>query len=773
MLTKKSLLKEFQKDPEKHWKVEIFQEKGFTRKACSCGKAFWSLSDRKECPEHEEYGFIGRKSAKAKWDYVESWKEFEKFFRKKGHTPVPRYPVISRWHPTLFFTQASIQDFQRFDGDVLEFDYPHNPLIVPQACLRFNDIENVGVTGRHMTAFVMAGQHAFNDASGKGYWKDRCIELNFEFLSKVMGIPEEEITYVEDVWAMNDMSAFGPSMESFSKGLEIVNSVFMQFQGMPDGSYRELPLRVIDVGWGFDRLSWFTQGTPTIYDSSFGPVVEKFKEDMSLEYNEELFRRYAVMSKNLDIECVSDLRKSRMETARKLGVSVEDLERNLAPMEAAYAVLDHSRALAFAISDGGMPSNVGGGYNLRVIARRAMSFIEKYGWKIRLEDVALRHAEYLRNMFPELGGSEDEIVKVLSVEEKKFRQNRERSKKIADSFRGKSPSMDELVKLYDSEGVTPEQIGVEVPPEFYDEVTKRHMVQEKIEKKPGIDVSGIEPTKILYYDEPYVFEFDARVVKVFGDNNNLVVLDRTAFYPTGGGQMHDTGTINGVGVVDVFKVGKVVVHKLNGPMDRLEKVECTVDKIRREKLMRHHDAVHIVNGATKQVLGPHVNQAGSEKDIDKARLDITHYESLTGEEVEKIERLANEIAKKGVKITKKEMPRGEAEQKYGFRIYQGGYVPSKQIRVVEVEKFDIEACGGTHDDSTSSAYPIKIIGTKKIADGMVRIELVAGEVAMDYMRDKAKILREVAGRLGVKEEDVPGAVRNLFEAWKKARKGKR
>jgi alanyl-tRNA synthetase len=624
-----------------------------------------------------------------------------------------------------------------------------------------------------MTAFVMAGQHAFNDGSGKGYWKERCIELNFEFLSKIMGIPGEEITYVEDLWAMNDMSAFGPSMESFSKGLEIVNSVFMQFQGVSGGTYRELPLKVIDVGWGFDRLSWFTQGTPTVYDSSFGPVADKFKKDMSLEYDLDLFRRYAVIAKNLDIDCEPDLKRSRSDTAKRLGISVDELEKKIGPMEAAYAVLDHSRALAFAISDGGMPSNVGGGYNLRVIARRAMSFIEKHGWNVRLDDIALQHADYLRKMFPELSESEEEIKKVLSVEEKKFRQNRDRSKKIATSFAGRKPSMEELVRLYDSDGITPEQLGVDVPAEFYDEVTKRHVSREKDERKPKLDVSGIPPTQILYYEEPYIFEFGAKILKIFGDNHDLIVLDRTAFYPTSGGQMHDTGTINGVKVIDVFKVGKIIVHRLASPLEKSEDASCSVDRARRERLMRHHDAVHILNGAARAVLGSHVNQAGSEKDEDKARLDITHYESLTEGEIEEIERLANEVAKKGVKILKEEMARGEAEQKYGFRIYQGGYVPSKNIRVVEVKDFDIEACGGTHGHDTSEAYPIKIIGTKKIADGMVRIEIVAGEAALEYMREKARILGEVAKKLGVGEEEVPVAVRKLFDEWKKARKGKK
>ncbi|RLJ06455.1 MAG: alanine--tRNA ligase, partial [Candidatus Aenigmatarchaeota archaeon] len=231
MLTKEGLKKEFEKNWKKHYEVELFREKGFIRKKCpNCGKNFWTLDpDRKLCgdPPCENYGFIGKTITKGKWDYIETWKQFEKFFVKEGHTSIPRYPVIDRWRPDLFFTIASIQDFQRLDQGNMVFEYPANPLVVPQVCLRFNDISNVGVTGRHHTSFIMSGQHAFGYPK-EGYFKDRCMELNFGFLHRVMGIPETEITYIEDLWTMPDFSAFGPSIEAFSKGLELVNHVFMQ-----------------------------------------------------------------------------------------------------------------------------------------------------------------------------------------------------------------------------------------------------------------------------------------------------------------------------------------------------------------------------------------------------------------------------------------------------------------------------------------------------------------------------------------------------------------
>ena len=403
MLTKQIVKKEFEKEPDKYWGVEIFKEKGFVRKQCEkCGKFFWTLQqDRKVCPDQpcSNYEFIGKTITKVKWDYIEAWKEFEKFFVKNGHTSIKRYPVVSRWHPKLFFTIASIQDFQRIEPTGVVFEYPENPLIVPQISLRFNDIPNVGITGKHMTCFQMSGQHAFNDETGRGYWKDKCIELNFNFLTKVMGIPEQEVIYVGNIWAMPDFSAFGPCIESFSKGLEIVNSVLMQFKAT-DSGFAELPIKVIDVGWGHERLPWFTQGTPTVYEVAFGPVIEKLMKATGIEYDKKFFAKYSRFAGSLDIDEVPDIKLARINLAKQLKTSVDEIERKIAPLEVMFAVADHTKTLVFAITDGGIPSNVGGGYNLRVVLRRALSFIDKFKLNLKLEDVAFWHIDYLKKIFP-------------------------------------------------------------------------------------------------------------------------------------------------------------------------------------------------------------------------------------------------------------------------------------------------------------------------------------------------------------------------------------
>ncbi|MBI4009599.1 MAG: alanine--tRNA ligase [Candidatus Aenigmarchaeota archaeon] len=770
MITKQEILKTFQKESEKHWKVKIFEDEGFVRKNCnSCKKGFWTLDlGRKHCPDPacgEEYNFIENPITKKSWDYMETWKLFEKFFVRNNHSSISRYPVVSRWRNDLFFNIASIVDFQRFDNGVMSFDYPANPLIVPQMCLRFSDIQNVGITGRHHTCFMMPGQHAFNPPK-EGYWKDECIQLNFDFLTKEMGIPREDLIYVEDLWTMPDFSALGPYIETFSRGLELVNSGFMQF-GISNNSIKELPMKSIDVGWGLDRLVWFSNGTPTGYEAVFGSVLDKVKKICEIDYDREFFFKYAKIAGSLNIEETPDLKIAREKVARQLNVDVDKLERNIAPLEAVYSICDHSRALAFAISDAALPSNVGGGYNLRVILRRALSFIKKFDWSLKLEDVAIWHADYLKKLFPELKKHEDDIVKILQVEEKRYNQMRERSRKIIDDHAGRKIPEEELMKLYESEGITPEQLSTETPPNFYQKITEKHMGHKAAEEKFPFDVGNLPATNILYYEKPPVFEFKAKVLKAF---DGFVVLDQTAFYPTQGGQMHDTGYIDDARVMDVIKIGNVIIHKIEGNAKEKQNIIGKIDKTRRDKLRRHHDSIHIINGVVHKMIGPWCHQYGTEKDVDKARIDITHYEALTDEQVEEIEKMANEIIQKNLPITKTLMDRSEAENKYGFEIYTGGYVPSKQIRVVSIGNFDTEACAGTHSDSTGDIGHIAVVKTKRIADGLVRIEIKAGDVALEYLKDKERVLQEVAKKLNVNEEDVPKAVERLFETWKKKRK---
>lgn len=774
MITKGEILREFRKNPEKYWKIELFEREGFKRKICKiCGKGFWCLEEDEVCPEHKPYGFIENPITKVKWNFISAWKVYEKFFNKKGHETVKRYPVVSRWRPDLFFTIASIQDFQRIEPIGLTFQYPANPLIVPQICLRFNDLSNVGITGKHLTCFQMSGQHAFNEKGKWVYWKDECIELNFEFLTKVMGIPKEKIIYVEDLWAMPDFSALGPCIEAHSLGLELVNNVFMEFKF--ENGLKPLSIKVVDVGWGHDRLPWFTLGTCTIYDAVFPYAIEKICKECSVKFDKDVFKEFSRYASTLNVEEVENVEKEKKKIARKLGLDLKELEEKIKEIQAVYMIADHSRALAFAICDGALPSNVGGGYNLRVILRRALRLIKKFNWEIKLDDVAISHVEFLGKMFPELKENEEQIRKIIEIEEKKFLKSREEVKRVISQIVKRKEKLDEndLIKLYESRGVSPEDLieanlKIEIPPTFYSRLAQKHISPRKEIEELKFDISNLPKTEILFYIKPEIYEFEARVLKVFPEN--WVVLDKTAFYPTSGGQLHDKGEIDGKEVLNVIKVGGIILHKLAKEIEEGKKVFCKVDKKRRKILTLHHDAIHIINAAARKVLGNHINQYGTLKDVDKARIDLTHYASLSEEEIEKIEKLANEIIEKNLPIIKKFMLREEAEEKYGFKIYQGGYVPEKVLRIIEIPDFDVESCGGTHSDSTKEIGLIKIIRSKRIADGLVRIELVAGNVALSYLKSKEKILKKVAEMLEVREDEIPEKVEEIFKKWKKLRK---
>lgn len=269
---KRELSTLFASDPERYYKVDLFDNEGFKRQKCSkCDKFFWSLTEREFCPDHECYSFIGNPPTSRRLDYINAWKEIESYFESNNHSIIRRYPVVCRWRDDLYFTIASIVDFQRIMNNKVVFELPSNPLVVPQMSLRFNDIENVGLSGRHYTGFCMIGQTCNADADG-GYWKDKCIELDYEMLTHKLGIHSHEIVFVEDVWI--GAGAFGYSLEYYVNGLELGNAVFTEFEGN-ENNYHVMDNKIIDMGAGLERLSWITMGTPTSYDCSFGPVVQK------------------------------------------------------------------------------------------------------------------------------------------------------------------------------------------------------------------------------------------------------------------------------------------------------------------------------------------------------------------------------------------------------------------------------------------------------------------------------------------------------------------
>ena len=761
-MEKQSLLSLFTSNPDKYYKVSLFDEKGFKRQNCKlCGKFFWSINDKVACPEHENYSFIGDPPTSKRLDFVNTWKELSSFFRKNDHELIQRYPVVCRWREDLYFTIASIVDFQRVMNGKIVFEIPKNPLVVPQMCLRFNDIENVGLTGRHYTSFCMIGQTCNADAPG-GYWKDRCIELDHALLKEVLGIQSEEITFVEDVWM--GAGAFGNSLEYYVRGLELGNAVFTEFEG-DEHNYRTLDNRIIDMGAGLERMSWITLGTPTSYDATFGPVIKKLKDiigidnDSNPEFLSQYFRIFSEKYSNYHY----DVRLLKTNIAKEMGVSYEALEKTILPYETLSVIADHTRTLLFAISDGSLPSNVGGGYNLRIILRRTLALLARYGWNVNLEDIMDLHIDQLKAMYPELYEHKNDVRTIIQIESGRYSSSKVRMYSIAKSMltTKKSPSVEDLIRMYESDGITPDfllETGVieKIPPDFYLKLAELHTSHES-KRVPVVEtITGLKPTRLLYYEDASIREFDARILRIV--KGKYMILDQTAFYPRGGGQEPDFGYIEGIKITDVVKQNDIVLHKLDGsskdhfPEDKI--VHGIVDNERRLAITKNHSATHILNSAARNSLGPWVWQNSAFKEEHYARLDITHHSALTIEEIKQIEKTANEVVQRNLPILINVFERSDAEKRYTFRIYQGGAVPSNNVRIVNIDGWDVEACGGTHVNKTGEIGLIKILKTERIQDGVVRLEYVAGNNALKYVQSQESQLLHIAQSLGSSKEKV-------------------
>jgi alanyl-tRNA synthetase len=504
-------------------------------------------------------------------------------------------------------------------------------------------------------------------------------------------------------------------------------------------------------------------------------VIDKMNDLCKVKVDEELFLKYSQLAGTMNAEDFGSLSAQRSIIAKRLGVDAGAMEKQFAPREAMYAVADHARTLLFAIADGMLPSNSGGGYNLRILLRRAMNFINYYRFPLTLAEVVNWHIDYLQKMYPELEEHREDVAEVLGVELSRYASSAERVAKIVSSVSSSSQdlSTEDLMQLYDSDGVTPEQLieagaKVALPEDFYEKVQARHLTKKTENERPKYDISGMPPTELLYYGDEYQFNFEAKVLEVF--ENKQVVLDRTLFYPRGGGQEPDKGTMGACRVVDVEKYGEVVLHRIDGEAPKKgSQVSCCVDSDRRLKIMKIHTATHLINGSSRQILGPWVWQHSAFKEETYGRLDITHFAHLTQEEIYKIENLANEMVRRNLEVKATFMPRKTAEEKYGFRLYQGGVVPTKLLRVVNIGDWDIEACGGTHSRTTGEVGFIKITKVERVQDGIERIEFTAGEPAMEYVHKTDAELEDLSAILGTQRENLPRVVSSLVQELDAAR----
>lgn len=771
----KRLMKpEFAKNYEKYYPVRTLTSLGYSRHVCKhCGRGFWSQDERDYCDEAEcsgGYRFIGESLTRKKFEYKEAWDTYVKIFEQWDYVPLERYPTVCRWYEDLYFVAAGINDFQPYvvSGEI---EPPARAVLEPQFCLRFNDIDNVGITGRHYTGFIMVGQHVFNSPDKYVYFKEEGIGQIHHFLTQGLGIPSNELVFHEDVWAGG--GNFGPSIEYFSRGLELGNQVYMQYEQLPEG-FRELKTKVIDMGAGLERWAWFSQGKPMSYDAAFPRTMDFLYRKTGYRPDHDFQSKFARYAGILNVDDIEDMGSVWNDVAKQVGMDLEELKKEVYRARALYAIADHTRSLLVAIHDGALPSNVGGGYNLRNLLRRCWTLIDQYNFDLDLNDVFRCHIDEFGSWYTELKdyGS---LFDIIGVERSRYEESRRKSRDIIKRMvRSKEQfTPEKLVELYDSQGISPELIkeakpDISIPDDFYARVQARH--EAKPHRKIEInETQGLPKTRMMYYEKPRECRFEANVIRMLPPSR--VVLDQTLFYPLGGGQASDTGFINGIRVTDVYKQDGVIVHVLESPLPSdTTKVTGEVDKDRRRILSAHHSATHIVNYAARKVLGNHVWQAGAEKTPEKARLDITHYESLTFEQLQEIERVANDLVMKHVPVTIKEMSRTEAEQKYSMRIYQGGAVPGKMLRIVIIGDYDIEACGGIHVANTSEVGFIKMLSSERIQDGVVRLEFKSLENSLREIQHHEALLKEVSDLWGVNYDDIPKTAMRFFNEWKELSK---
>jgi alanyl-tRNA synthetase len=787
-------------DLEEAYRLEYFEEEGFVRRECpECGDHFWTLDeDRETCgePPCEDYGFIDDPGLDDAYSLAEMREAFLSFFEDNDHGRIDPYPVAAnRWRDDVLLTQASIYDFQPHVTSGRS-PPPANPLAVSQPSIRMNDIDNVGKTGRHTMAFEMMGHHAFNADEGSDYayegevyWKDQCVEYCVEFF-RTFGVEPEELTFIEYPWCGGGNA--GPALEVIYEGLELATLVFMSMKLDEDGEYElhdgntysMMDRRVVDTGYGLERWTWMSQGTPTVYEAVYPEMIDFLTDNAGVEYTDEaaeVVNRAARLAGHMDIDEAEDMESARGVIADELGVDRDRLADLMEPLEAIYAIADHCRTLAYMFGDEIVPSNVGTGYLARMVLRRTARLRDEVGVDAPLDELVDMQADRLGYQ------NRDTIRSMVRTEVEKYQETLDRGarrvRQLAEEYadRGEPIPTDELVELYDSHGIQPDMVEeiaaeqgatVDVPEDFYGVVAERHEAGQAFEDAGEADerLDDLPETERLYYEDQQRCEFEAVVLDVFEREDGYdVVLDQTMFYPEGGGQPADHGTLSSdeatVEVTDVQIRDGVVLHRTDDPVGKGEFVRGQVDEARRRRHMRHHTATHIVGHAARQVLGDHVRQAGAQKSETSARLDLGHYERISREEVEEIERVANEVVMDNEPVRPEWVDRHEAVEAHGFDIYQGGVPVGEQIRLVHADA-DTQACGGTHVARTGDVGAIKVLSTERVQDGVERLTYAAGDAAIEATQETEDALYGAAEVLDVDPQEVPATAERFFEEWK-------
>ena len=775
--------------------LSFFHDSGFIRQKCSkCNGFFWSTAEVELCGDAPcvEYSFIGKPLFSKPMNLDEAREAFLSFFEKKSHKRVDRASVVARWRNDIYLSIASIAVFQPHVTSGSSKP-PANPLTISQPCIRLNDLESVGRSGRHLTTFEMMAHHAFNDEEEKIYWQNRTVELCHELYTS-LGLEGSKITYKENPWVGGGNG--GEAFEVLAGGLELATLVFMDLEEDPEGDielkgikFRRMPRSIVDTGYGLERLVWASQGTSTIYEAVFPEIVSYLTKRANLEKTLEnansLITENAKLCGVLSIDYGSDLTELRQMVLERLKVlghnlSLSEFTSTIEPLEKVFAIVDHCRSLVFMFGDGIVPSNVKAGYLARMVLRRTVLLLRDLGVSEILPELVSNHIDNFSKTYPELKANKSHILDMIDLEMVRFNKTLERGRRaVKRALDTGGINQQKLLELYDSQGLPPSVVSefaenqghsITVPDGFFAMVADRHQGDSK-EKEKNLDFIEIEPTNLDFYQDMDKRTFTS---KVLYSSSNQICLESTLFYPEGGGQLSDIGHIEWSNekskMIDAQKIGDVVVHNLEGPLPPVGTiVSGVVDDSHRSGLSRHHTATHLIGAAARKILGTHVWQAGASKYPDRARLDITHHKRISLEVIEKIEAHVNELIIEDYQISTDFYSREEADSKYGDTLYQGGAPKYRNVRVVEIPGIDAQACAGTHVSSTSHVVAVKVLRTERIQDGVERIEFSAGPDAIKASQKERALLEETAEELGVPVDQAPLAAQKFVKEWKELR----
>ncbi|ATO50618.1 alanine--tRNA ligase [Brevibacillus laterosporus] len=705
------------------------------------------------------------------------------FFVSKGHCIEPSASLVPVDDPSLLWINSGVATLKKyFDGRII----PDNPRITnAQKSIRTNDIENVGRTARHHTFFEMLGNFSIGD-----YFKVESIHWAWEFLTspewigfdpeklsvtihpeddeafeiwnKEIGVPEERIIRLEgNFWDIGEGPS-GPNTEIFydrgesfgndpsdpelypggenERYLEVWNLVFSQFNHNPDGTYTPLPKKNIDTGMGLERMVSVIQNVDNNYETDLlFPLIEQTSKISGVSY----------------------------KTNDELDVALK-------------VIADHVRTVTFAIGDGALPSNEGRGYVLRRLLRRAVRMGKMLGiQKPFLYTLTKTVGDMMGVFYPEVVQKRDFIERVIRAEEERFHETLEEGLSILEGMvkatkasGGNQLSGPDTFKLYDTYGFPIDltedfamEHGLSVDRDGFEQAMEEQRERARAARQ---DVDSMQTQGGALSELTVASEFigyttlfaDAKVEAIIVNNQLVkeaqegvtcqVVLDRTPFYAESGGQINDEGTLTAdtvkARVLDVQKgphgqnVHQVLIEA--GTLHVGAQVAAEVDQQGRNATIKNHTATHLLHQALKDVLGTHVNQAGSLVSPERLRFDFTHISSITAEELERIEQIVNEQIWNNLPVNITNMKIAEAKEMGAMALFGEKY--GDVVRVVNVEGYSIELCGGCHVGNTAEIGLFKILSESGIGAGTRRIEAVTGRGAYQYLNQQLTTLKEVA-----------------------------